>query len=335
MSLLLLFTSNSAAKYIRDALAAAAYPAGHVLRFRYDKRYVRRELLVNDANALPAKWAMIVYAEASDPQKEFDFTPIRMCTVARVEQAGSAVFIDVVLGDYPTLAGDSAFTDFQAWVKHPGQQYPLPRLLDGKGLGWHEAGESRVVQSYSPGDWAGNYFDARAHSLPSTVAPRTDRLGWEAVVDALSKTSLGQCPFFRVDGLAWRRKRLRNFVDERVTPKQRWPEIDYRLPAGQHIVIRIDTYHPAASKPFVLRVSSKGEGIAGIAPETISIDSRYDACRILVATKRVLEDVLSPLEVSASWPDDGEPNVSVPNPWNPSSPYPVQLLMPRWCSTHA
>ncbi len=326
-----LTSSNSSAKYIRDVLAAAAYPKGHVLRLRYDKRYVQQSLRLEKISKLPTRKALIVFAETDDPSHKFCFIPVREAKIIRWERAGSAFLIDVSLGDYPSL-DDSRVAAFNATVMREGKRFPLPRPKDSVGLGWSDINGTRQVRAFSAGDWAGDFVQYQG-DLPALVTNTLDsRESWQSVVAALAKSSLGVCPFFAIREIHRRRITRFPFIKARVKenpvlPKSRWPEVEYKLSSGSQFVIEIDTYHPAISQPFRIDVSHSGDGIAGIVPDSITIDSRYDVCRLMIATRRLLEDVLSPITVSAT--PVANAGATVANPWDQNAPYTANELMPR------
>lgn len=313
--MILLFTSNAEDKYKRDALAALALPCGSVLRFRYDLKYVcpafqklhsRRDGTVRLSGS---KEALFVYAQSdrTDRSKPLDFFPLRLGRVVRVQKVGLAYYADVQLRGYPDVEANGMKTIRKAIEKVPAN-YPLPATPEtGLGLIWLEGSQQPEIREFpaNPSETSGHsgHFFDRREAFPEVSAAREDSAGWQAVVSALGQSDLKDAAFFRVGGFFnvtrwW--LRARRFVDSRIPPIPRWPEVEYAFPMGEHVVMTVEMLRPREGSPmaFELVIETGGDALAAVEPKKLLFESRYDQSRVVIASRRVLDAVMTTIGVT-------------------------------------
>jgi hypothetical protein len=154
---------------------------------------------------------------------------------------------------------------------------------------------------------------------------RTEEEAWESVVDILAKSKdFREAMFFRVSGIY--RRLGRGFDESNVEVDQGVAELEYCLPMGEVAIMKVMCYVPMdGGGRGTLSVRSEGDGFAGISPRSIHISSRYNEERVILASKRVLDNVQSPIEVVPEDPKAVAPRVffltrvTVPHwiPWVP------------------
>jgi len=100
-----LFSSNIRPQYEQDIIDVAAAPAGHVVRFRYETRYVDDQIREAwSGNRLTGRDALVLYS-IQQPQNYHPpaFIPVRHAIVASSTTEGSVCVIDFRLGGYAVL----------------------------------------------------------------------------------------------------------------------------------------------------------------------------------------------------------------------------------------
>ena len=153
--------------------------------------------------------------------------------------------------------------------------------------------------------------DARDHCC--TNRPTADA-AWTSVVDALALSSdLSGALFFRIIGL-YGTRRIGNAIDRPLPPRRRGVDVQYDLPPGGLVAIRLLTYRSRDIDdpgPWRLKITANDEGISGTSPETLLVDSRYDEQRVLLACKRVLDNTISPVVIGVDSPAEGRPETEL------------------------
>jgi hypothetical protein len=320
----LLFSSDVRPRYKCDILDALCYPNGHIERFRYQEHHLApaiREWKISSSGRVTfygfKPRVLIIFCDTSNAETAhaFNFYPIRQARIVAMWKRGTVYYIDVQLagfvnyhwGSPPSVA--SAFNEYQRLIAGIDGS-PFPRLLpDGrklsKGQAWSKEGK---VTGFVPGDdnqSAGFLFLKSTDVLHTLVASRPgadDDRAWESTVDSLcSNSSLSNSLFFRIDGLfAISRSRLLplRFVERLIRPLTIATESHYRLPMGKHVLLKLLFYRPDAP-PYLgtvdLKIEAMGDGFAGVLPSDVKVDSRYNEQRIVIACKRVLDNVIAPI----------------------------------------
>jgi hypothetical protein len=99
-------------------------------------------------------------------------------------------------------------------------------------------------------------------------------------------------------------------------------------------VVSCRSYRPKSSahKPDrTIQVAAEGDGFIGAWPEEIRVDSRYNEQRVILARKRVLDAVISPLVFSVA-PDTAapDPGREAPRVVGPRALLLMRIYAPRW-----
>lgn len=185
---LLVYTSNVRAQYIRHVLAASAMPRGSVLRNRYDRRWVDREVWADwHAGALVGERVLVCYLEGIDGHAvNVHAAPVRWGVVQASKAYGYYGVLDVELD---ALAGGLQLSDLVDGVTNAGIVRPGP----------HEG--SLVIRA--------PLRKPLEHELDGDDVGR-----WQDTVDRLSRfRTLREASFIYLDGLCTRHG------DRRILPR--------------------------------------------------------------------------------------------------------------------
>ena len=186
---------------------------------------------------------------------------------------------------------------------------------------------------------SGYFFGLRTPSdLKLRPKHTDDQRSWEQVVEVLGSTKeFAASTFFRLAGI--RRARpwwLRWFgsYDRPVKRSTRFVETEYWLPAGTYAIISCRSYRPRSSthRPErTINVTAEGDGFVGAWPQEIRIDSRYNEQRVILACKRVLDAVISPIVFTiASDPPSPQTEQNAPRVIGPRVLLLMRVYAPRW-----
>lgn len=105
MTTLCLFSSNIRPQYEQDIIDVAAAPSGHIVRFRYETRYVDDQIRQDwSTNKLVGRSALVLYS-IQQPQNYHPpaFVPVRHATIASSAIEGSVCVVEMRLGHYAVL----------------------------------------------------------------------------------------------------------------------------------------------------------------------------------------------------------------------------------------
>ncbi|MFW6153750.1 MAG: hypothetical protein ACOC95_00870 [Planctomycetota bacterium] len=298
-----------------------AYPAKHIVRLRYRKKHVSPTIIGYEIGAdgvvklsrRTSTQCIIVFLEGRkdddgnvDPEKSFEFYPMRSAEVVRLQWIGQALYIDCALQDYVSYRKDgktdAAVREAIAKRIRTLPYCPLPAPHDGRGYMWLEG--EKLPYEQGKGGTGGYYFtDVPRNSdgyvewpLGVTGSP-SEQEAWESVADILATSKeFSSTLFYRVAGVfskrTWR-------GEKPVRVRRAVAELEYLLPMGELAIMKVMCYVPAeGGARGVVTVASEGEGFAGISPRVVRISSRYNEERVILATKRVLDNVQSPIQLA-------------------------------------
>jgi hypothetical protein len=190
---------------------------------------------------------------------------------------------------------------------------PQPQLLDYYGSSAENRGH------------AGYFFDRRT-TFAEILTAADDSSGWQAVVIVLGMSDLKDAAFFRVAGFFRVARRWRRFIDSRIAPAPRWPEVEYVFPMGNHAVMTVESLRPETSslKAFRLVIETGGDSLAAVEPQQLLFESRYDQNRVVIASRRVLDAVMTTLSITCQSIDGDQALFS------PSLAFIIRVRPSRW-----
>ena len=290
------FTSNYQERYKSDAALALAYPRGHIITFRYNKKYVAPQIQQwtragGAERAIPRRHrdAFVVFADYIARENEFQFYPLRKAKIVRLWTRGEAYLAALQLQDYVCYANDNQPARFREWILQQ-QNRPVPKEL---------------VTAQRPD---GNFMlDCDDRSIDPTAAPVNSEsadFAWQNIVESIAKSpNLKHVVYWRVDGIyllkGYQAFTPKLFQTEKlINPTVSHAESRYRLSMGKNYVMKFVTYVPGSSRPScVIEFNSAGKDGAMITPERLTVSSRYNEDRILIGCKRALDSAFNPLEI--------------------------------------
>ena len=104
-----IFSSAYWELFKQNVLNASCYPDGQVMRLRYDAKYVH-ESIRNQPSSIHGKSALLVFAEGAIENKaakensgklrDYQFFPIRRCTVSAADKKADIFIVDVKMGSF-------------------------------------------------------------------------------------------------------------------------------------------------------------------------------------------------------------------------------------------
>lgn len=334
----LLFTSDASIRYKQDAIDATAYPAGHVIRFRYHETHVDPSILAWKARTSgeiyfprsASRDALLVFAERrdNDGTRDFVFRPVRYAKLISIRRIGSAIYLAIRLSGYPCYDREKAGN-----LRNPDQFQitiasipfrPIAPIQDDKGLAWYEPGELRPYEKGTGGK-PGLFFLVvpKGHGAERLLSPKAnpidEQTGWEGVVESLGATStFAACCFFRIAEI----HQQRDFAWFGLAPKTiavlghlELPEPQYRVLPGFHAFLSCRVMRPRSSnqqQDRTIQLSISGDALTGPWPTTFAVDSRYNEQQITVATKRVLDHSAAVLTIVVPSTENPPPQVVGP-----------------------
>jgi hypothetical protein len=314
------------------------YPPGHIVRFRYQIHHLAKAVQdwkVDNAGEVSVPYlqgnCLIVFADTTDAAKPpycFKFFPVRWATINRLSKRGTIYYADVELGEFVNYLkwGDRIEEQFKGCQEFIStlSGSPFPRMLaDGTKLEVGKAWDaSRQVVPFDKRDvnqHPGYLFLQAEYDFWSWKESGLTDAAWEGTIDVLCKFScLSTSLFFKIDGLF---KLSRRFfspwktTEKFLSPRNHAVETSYRLPAGKMVILKLLFYRPdSAPKPMisVLKVQALGDGFAGVLPSEIRIDSRYNEQRIIIACKRVLDNIIAPILINEHEKAESKGDAPVP-----------------------
>lgn len=323
-----LFSSASSTRYKTDVLDTLCYPEDHIFRFRYQDKYVDDEIgtwankTVFDKLTDQQKLAVVIYAEESrsDAGYYFKFYPLREVQIIQIQKEGSIFYVDFKFGkfiNYFHSGRDKAFDEqkkFQSTLNRL-DRYPLPPLKKDasgqlRGKIWSEGGQQidfdSALASASGGYFFNHVEEESENHLKYSVGDTVNNpnQAWESVVEVLSQSpSMNTCIFYLIEGFYTTEKKRWFFGEwEERLAKSRSRKLDsiYPLPMGRDAVLKLLFYRSSKAVdvlPRTLEIKAGSDAFAGFSQKEIAIHSRYNEERILIASKRVLDDVLSPISI--------------------------------------
>lgn len=302
-----LFNSAASARYKTNILDALCYPEGHTFRFRYQNKYVGQE--VNNAEwrkslsigKLPkgiSDTGLIIYAHKNPPAstRHFEFYPIRQVHIIQVTLEGSIYYVDFSFGKFhnhplplKVVNPQEGQKQESAKAQEISYQSLLPQSPEDKFFRYDEKGGAYWAQ----------YLIGSPDSNPNQA--------WENIVQVLGQSpSMNTAIFYLIKGFYVTQRRFWYFgewQEKEIHPINRKLDTVYPLPMGKEVILKLLFYRSteAESKtkilPQKLEIKADSDAFAGFSQKEIGVTSRYNEERILIATKRVLDNILSTISI--------------------------------------
>jgi hypothetical protein len=316
--MMFIFSSTHYELFKQNILNACCYPAGHLMRVRYEEKYVPTCLGAKPQNSLVGKTGVFVYAEGAEKNKEpgdhpnldYRFYPIRRCKIKHAQNVAGIIMLDLELLDFVDYGEDNSLEDdWDASIKrHKNRPF-----LKAPGN----------ATSVSTG-----FYVYGSDDLPGLDISRTDEQAWRSVIDRVNRTELASCVTYRVTGFfrmndwlgIWRLK-----PESRITPSLARPDPIYPFRTGETILMKLFFYGQANkdAKDKVLKLKFDTKTFTSASKENLPIDGRYNEERILLPTVRGTDSVMSALSITQGdagntdgiWAPQPSFVISVRPPW--------------------
>lgn len=305
-----LFSSNAEPRYLRGILEALCYPERHILRFRYESKYVSDEIRKNVSAAKNHQQfskdnsiGILSYAEIQ--ADGFSLFPTRFVEIVRIRRQGSIFYVDTRLGPFFDHSKESALEEFRRRIVS-FDSHPLPQLKNGTGPTWID-GERKLYESLDSSQQKRSYqgyflLSNRKHDVELLKKRSSDFAAWESVSHCLVQKAppMKNCVFYHVMGffkvcrpLPWR-----DSVEQLLPSTDDGWGTTYPLPMGERVVLKILSFTPEnsavpLSQRFQLHLDPNA--FAGSEEREILFTSRYNEERIELACARVFDSLLAPV----------------------------------------
>ena len=274
-----LFCSASTLLYKRDALRSIAYPAGHIFRYRYLRKYVDRKVL-DSLHQYEGATALLVYADTleRDGARDFSFYPLRKVNLLRLSSAAGAVYVDFRFGEFVNYGSDSKKRDsWDEFLKRmPGRPWPPKSTHQGSFL-LDVDDEAQITT----GD-----------------ANQTDCWGYLVNQLDLSR-DLSKSTFCLVQGFYYASQdRYGCYSETKLDAIDNTYDSIYPIPMGESVVLKLllwrptyDYDNPDSARKLSIKVGA--DAFASMSKNEVCSESRYDEDRTVLVCKRVFDNVLS------------------------------------------
>lgn len=305
--MMFVFSSTHYDLFKQNILNACCYPAGHLMRVRYEEKYVPASLRARPKESLVGKSGVFVFAEGSEKNKEpgthpdldYRFFPIRKCKIRQAQNVAGIIVLDLELQDFLDYCEGNAREElWDATVKRDQNRPYLKAPAD-------------VVPANN------GFYVYEGEDLKDMESSRTDEQAWRSVIDRVNRTELGSCVTYRVTGfyrmnyfpLFWRL-----LPETRIKPSANRPDSLYIFGTGQTILMKLLFYGQAnkEAKGKALRLEFDSKTFTSVSKGQLPIDGRYNEERILLPTIRGTDSVMSSLSIVQD--DAATMNIWAPQP---------------------
>jgi hypothetical protein len=290
--MMFVFSSTYYELFKQNILNACCYPAGHLMRVRYEEKYVPNCLRTKLKESLVGRSGVFVFAEGAEKNKElgdhpnldYRFLPIRRCKIKHAQNIAGIIILDLELLDFVDYCDSKARED--NWDAKIKEHENRPHLK-------------------SQGDAASSnngFYIYESTDLEGLNSSRTDEQAWRSVIDRVNGTELGSCVTYRVTGF-YRMNEFpviwRLFPESRIKPSANRPDPIYPFGTGQTILMKLLFYGQANmdAKEKVLKLEFDTKTFTSASKGKLPIDGRYNEERILLPTVRGTDSVMSSLSI--------------------------------------
>jgi hypothetical protein len=308
------FSSAFYELFKQNVLNASCYPDGHVMRLRYDTKYIQ-PAVKNDPRSIVGQTGLVVFAEGAleneaskaDPKKllrDYTFFPIRACVVSSAEKKADIFILDVRLGNFLDYQ-DGAQARDGIWDAHIKKSPDRP---------WPKGFRTDTAEE--------GYYVFAGDQLPSIQAERDTGVAWRSLVERLNKTELKECITYRVLGFY---RRGHDSAEKAIAPKVTGPDAVYRFDSSETVLMKILLFGEAnrQRKPKKeLRIEFDPKAFTSASSQKIFVNAHYNEERILLPCARTTDPVLTSLSLVQSEPQDGV--------WSPQPLFVIEVAPKDW-----
>ena len=188
--MMFIFSSTHYDLFKQNILNACCYPVGHLMRVRYEEKYLPTCLRVRPKDSLVGKSGVFVFAEGAEKNKEpgdhpdldYRFLPIRRCKIQGAQNVAGIIILDLELQQFLDYCEGSAREELWDALIKKDQNRPYLRT--------HSSDASAK----------NGFYVYEGDNLATTESSRTDEHAWRSVIDRVNRSELGSCVTYRVTG---------------------------------------------------------------------------------------------------------------------------------------
>ncbi len=317
--MMFIFSSTYYELFKQNILNACCYPVGHLMRVRYEEKYVPASLRAKPEKSLIGKSGVFVFAEGAEKNKkaganatfDYRFIPIRRCKIKHAQNVAGIIILDLQLQEFLDYGNDTTWED--NWDRSIKAHKDRPFL---KNLG----------SASPPNDGFYVYGDTDLGGMDSS---RTDERAWRSVIDRINRTELAECVTYRVMGFF----SLTGFPvvrwfkpESRIEPSAVGPDPIYQFRTGETILMKLLFYGQANkdAKDKVLKLEFDTKTFTSASTQKLNINGHYNEERVLLPTSRGTDTVVSTLGIVQDG-DGAEKSI-----WAPQPRFVVSVGPPWW-----
>ncbi|MCC6362157.1 MAG: hypothetical protein IT165_01455 [Bryobacterales bacterium] len=302
-----IFSSAYYDLFKQNVLNASCYPDGHVMRLRYDAKYIEPAARKNP-DSIKDKEAVLVFAEGSianrdavkggGQARDYWFYPLRRCTVSAASAPADIFIVDVKLGSFVDYQDGPASRD-QQWDGHIKALAARP---------WPKNFRTSSTEE--------GFYLFSGDSLPLIDDRRELELAWRSVVERANESELKECITYRVLGFYrrgwWNKEKL-------IKPKVDGPDALYAFRSGETVLLKLLFYGDANRKGDAksLRLEFDSKAFTSASVSTVLVNGHYNEERILLPCARTTDPLITSLGLVQNQPKDGV--------WSPQPTFMVKV----------
>jgi len=307
-----IFSSAYYELFKQNVLNASCYPDGHVMRMRYDAKYVDPAVLGNPASIIGKK-AVLVFAEGSivnhqaktsgGQLRDYKFYPLRCCTVTAASSPADIFIVDFKLGEFVDYREPSDNRE-STWDAHIKTFASRP---------WPKGFQSGLTDE-------GLYFFSGEDLRLIDTTCREPELAWRSVIERLNNSELKDCITFRVLGFY---RRCWHNPEKLIEPRVDGPDALYEFRSSETILLKLLFFGDANRRgdPKSLKLDFDNKAFTSSSHSAIRVDGHYNEERILLPCARSTEPMITALALVQN-----EPKIGV---WSPQPVFMVRVA-PFW-----
>lgn len=291
-----IFSSAFYDLFQQNVLNATCYPNGHVMRLRYDAKYIEPAARENP-QSIQGKNGVVVFAEGSianrtakesgSELRDYRFYPLRHCIITAASAPEDIFIVDVKLGNFLDYRKGADRRD-ELWDSH------IKALRDRP---W--------PKYYRDGIKDEGYYLFTGADLPNTDSRGTAQNSWRSVVDRLNSSELKDCVTYRVLGFYRLTTKER---EEPIVPEVDGPDALYRFDSSETVLMKVLFYGDAnrdrSTGRKELRLDFDSKAFTSASVSALPINSHYNEERILLPCARTTDPVITTLAIVQSSPTD-------------------------------
>jgi len=244
--MLLCLSSGGSRRYRDDVLRAAGLPAGTVLRFRYDQKYLSPGLSQQvDDTSIQGRCALIAYSDNSSRELQPVFIPCRYAKITKARRIGTTVSFDLKVAEF-ALAPD--LDAFATEIKQLSAGQAPKRDVDGT---------------------LGGLFCIALHANPKAITKSVKDEFWQSFISQITD----RADFRSYDAFVL----LRGVFDSKGHILPPGDGGVYKLYGGRQYDLSLYQFHPSRTpNGDSITASAASDRIQFTSTPTLVLDSRYD-----------------------------------------------------------